>query len=65
MFLKECKYIEKEMILHITEDVEIFSSNSDELQIKTKYHLSFEKAILMFYDKNLSWLWIGVGGDFK
>ena len=42
------------MILHITEDVEIFSSNSDELQIKTKYHLSFEKAILMFYDKNLS-----------
>ena len=29
-FLKECKYTEKEVIRHITEDIEIFSSDSDE-----------------------------------
>ena len=28
-FLKECQYIEKEVIRHITEDIEIFSSGSD------------------------------------
>ena len=29
-FLKECKYIEKEVTRHITGDIEIFSSESDE-----------------------------------
>ena len=29
-FLKECKYIDKEVIRHITEDLEIFSDESDE-----------------------------------
>ena len=30
VFLKEFKYIEKEMIKHITDDIEIFSSDSVE-----------------------------------
>ena len=30
VFLKECKYIEKEVIRHITEDLKIFSDESDE-----------------------------------
>ena len=39
MFLKECKYIEKvkNVLWHITGDIESFSSNPDEEQIKTKY----------------------------
>ena len=28
--LKECKYIKKNVIRHITQDIEIFSSDSDE-----------------------------------
>ena len=30
VFLKEGKYIEKEVIRHITEDIEVLSSDSDE-----------------------------------
>ena len=30
VFLKECKYIKKKVIRHITEDTEMFFSNSDE-----------------------------------
>ena len=30
VFLKECKYIKKKVISHITQDIEIFSSDSDE-----------------------------------
>ena len=30
VFLKGCKYIEKEVIRHVTEDIEFFSSGSDE-----------------------------------
>ena len=30
VFLKECKYINKKVIRHIIEDIEIFSSDSDE-----------------------------------
>ena len=30
VFLKECKYTKKEVIRHITEDLEISSGNSDE-----------------------------------
>ena len=33
VFLKGCKYIEKIVIRHITQDIEIFSSNSDEEQL--------------------------------
>ena len=37
MFLTECKYINKEAIRHITKDIDIFSSDSDEEQIESKY----------------------------
>ena len=30
LFLKECKYIKKKVISHITQDIEMFSSDSDE-----------------------------------
>ena len=30
VFLKGCKYIEKRVIRHITQDIEIYSSDSDE-----------------------------------
>ena len=30
VFLKECKYIKKRVIRHITQDIEIFSTDSDE-----------------------------------
>ena len=30
VFLKECKYIKKKVIRHITQDIKIFSSDSDE-----------------------------------
>ena len=30
VFLKECKYIKKKVIRHITKDTEMFFSNSDE-----------------------------------
>ena len=33
VFLKEFKYIEKEVIRHITGDLEIFSLESDEVHI--------------------------------
>ena len=34
-FLKECKYIEKEVMSQITEDIKHFFSSSDEEQIKS------------------------------
>ena len=37
VFLTECKYINKEVIRHITKDIDIFSSDSDEEQIESKY----------------------------
>ena len=30
LFLKECKYTKKKVISHITQDLEMFSSDSDE-----------------------------------
>ena len=30
VFLKECKYIEKKVIRHISEDIEFFSDDSDD-----------------------------------
>ena len=30
VYLKECKFIEKEVLIHITGDMELFSSDSDE-----------------------------------
>ena len=44
MFLKEWKYIKKEktlVVMYINEDIESFSSNSDEEQLKNKYHNVF------------------------
>ena len=44
MFQKEWKYIKKEkklVVMCINEDIESFSSNSDEEQLKTKYHNVF------------------------
>ena len=49
MLLKKI-YIEKEVIRHITEDIENFSNNFDEIQIKSKYHnCFFEGASLKIY----------------
>ena len=39
MFSKECKQIEKEKkIRYVTDDLEISNSDSEEEQIKAKYH---------------------------
>ena len=45
MFLEELKYIEKEKIVvrHITEDIESFSSNSDENRLKLNITWFFDK----------------------
>ena len=37
VFLNECKYIKKEVIRHITKNIEGFSKDSNEQQIKSKY----------------------------
>ena len=41
VFLKECKYSEKKFVWHITDDIQNFSSNSNEEQIKSKCHNIF------------------------
>ena len=37
VFLKECKYIEKNIISHIIDGLESSSADSDKEQIKSKY----------------------------
>ena len=50
VFLEESKYIEKEVIRHITEDMEVFSStlmkNRLDLNIMCFENVFFENAIL-------------------
>ena len=51
-FLKECKYIEKRVTRHITDDLESSFDDSDEGQIKNKCqdnNVFFEGAILKIY----------------
>ena len=44
MFLKECKYIEKEVIRLITEDIEVFSSDSEYFSFNNTYR---ENCVLL------------------
>ena len=48
VFLKECKYIKKKVIRHITDDLEVYSDDYDEEKIKTKYqeNVFFRRALL-------------------
>ena len=63
VFLKEFKYIEKEekVISHVTDGLEIYSDDSHEEQIKTKYQNNvfffseqFQRAILKIYFLKMS-----------
>ena len=49
VFLKECKYIEKKVIRHISENLSDFSSDSDEEQIKVIRLMLFQRAISKMY----------------
>ena len=50
VFLKECKYIKKKVIRHITDDLEVYSDDYDEEKIKTKYqeNVFFRRALLKY-----------------
>ena len=51
VFLKECKYLEKDIIRHINGNLSDFSSSSesDEEQIKAIRLMIFERTILKMY----------------
>ena len=52
VFLKECKYLEKDIIRHINGNLSDFSSSSsesDEEQIKAIRSMIFERTILKMY----------------